>query len=158
MNGPLPPMLSTPGWQRRDSDHLTILSIFHFVVAGLALFGIAFLVFHYFVMSAFMSPEFWKSQKGGHPPPAELMPILAIVYVVVAILMVLGGVLNLLSGIFLRRRCHRLFSMIVAGLNCLNMPLGTALGIFTILILSRDSVRRMYEESHDVTGTAGLGS
>jgi hypothetical protein len=157
MNDAPPPMLPTPGAQKRDGDHLTILSIFHFVVAGLAVFGIAFLVFHFLMMSAFMSPEFWKSQKGGQPPPAGLMPILAIVYVFVGMLMVLGGVLNLLSALFLRRRRHRLFSMVVGGLNCLNMPLGTLLGIFTILVLSRDSVRRMYEGPH-VTGTATPGS
>ena len=157
MNGAAPPMLSMPGSQQRDSEHLTLLSIFHFIMAGFALFGIVFLVFHYFVMSAFMSPEFWKSQKGGQPPPPQILTILTVIYVLGGIVLVLGGMLNLLSAIYLRRRAHRLFSMVIGGLNCVHVPLGTALGIFTIVVLSRDSVRQTYA-GHSVTGTAALGS
>jgi hypothetical protein len=158
MNGAAPPMLPAAGSQKRDGDHLTLLSVFHFVFAGFALFGIAFLVFHYFLMSSFMSPEFWKSQKGAQPPPPQLATILAIFYVIAGLFLVVGGALNLLSGMFLRRRTHRLFSMVIAGLNCLNVPLGTALGIFTIVVLSRDSVRLIYEGSGNVTGRAFPGS
>src|SRR5688572_7501391 len=103
MNAAPPPMLSTPGPQKRDTDHLTLLSVFHFVFAAFALFGIAFLIAHYFLMSSFMSPEFWKSQKGGQPPPPQLIVILSIFYVFAGVLMVLGAALNFLSGLFLRR-------------------------------------------------------
>jgi hypothetical protein len=157
MNAAAPPMLSLSGSQKRDGEHLTLLSIFHFIMAGLALLGIVFLVFHYFVMSTFMSPEFWKSQKGGQPPPPQILTLLTVIYVLGATILVLGGMLNLLSAMFLRRRTHRLFSMVVGGLNCLHVPLGTALGIFTIVLLSRDSVRQLYA-GHHVTGTAALGS
>jgi len=58
-----------------------------------------------------------------------------------------GGVLNLLSGLFIRKRRHRMFSIIIGGLNCLHVPFGTLLGVFTILILSRESVREIYEVS-----------
>ena len=51
---------------------------------------------------------------------------------------------NLLSALFLWRRQHRMFSMVVGGLNCLQIPFGTALGVFTILVLSRDSVQELY--------------
>jgi len=37
--------------------------------------------------------------------------------------------------------------MIVAGLNCLHIPLGTLLGVFTLVVLSRGSVATMYEPS-----------
>ena len=52
--------------------------------------------------------------------------------------------LNLLSGIFIRKRKHHVFSLIVAGFNCLHFPLGTALGVFTFVVLLRDSVQNMY--------------
>jgi hypothetical protein len=34
---------------------------------------------------------------------------------------------------------------VVAGINCLHIPLGTVLGIFTIVVLCRESVRELYE-------------
>jgi len=47
--------------------------------------------------------------------------------------------------------CHfgirnRFFSLIIGGLNCLQIPFGTALCVFTILVLSRDSVRQLAEK------------
>src|SRR6059036_3653896 len=142
-----PPMLTSEEQQKKDAEHLRLLSIFHFIVAGFALLGIAFLIAHYFVMSAFMNPEFWKSQRTGGPPPKEILTILVWVYAFAGFFLVLGSVLNFLSGLFLRKRQHRLFSLIVAGLNCLHVPLGTALGVFTFIVLSRESVRRIYEET-----------
>jgi hypothetical protein len=35
--------------------------------------------------------------------------------------------------------------MVVAGLNVLQVPLGTLLGVFTLLVLARDSVRQAFE-------------
>jgi hypothetical protein len=37
-----------------------------------------------------------------------------------------------------------LIYLIIAVLNCLQIPFGTALGVFTIIVLSRDSVRELY--------------
>jgi heme/copper-type cytochrome/quinol oxidase subunit 3 len=140
-----PPVLTNPEQQRKDAEHLKLLSIFHFILGGLALVGILFLVFHYLMMSAFMSPEFWKSQKNGPAPPPELIKMVTVFYFIGGFFLVLGSVLNLLSALFLRQRRQRVFSMVIAGLNCVQVPFGTALGIFTILILSRDSVRGVYE-------------
>jgi hypothetical protein len=43
-----------------DSDHLRLLAVFHFVIAGLAVFGLGFLVLHYVMMEVFMAdPEMW---------------------------------------------------------------------------------------------------
>jgi hypothetical protein len=37
-----------------------------------------------------------------------------------------------------------MFSLVIAGLNCIQIPFGTALGVFTIIVLLRDSVREAY--------------
>ena len=137
---------SLPVNQRKiDADHLNLLSIFHFVGAGLALFGILFLLAHFAMMHAvFANPRMWENQKGG-PPPAEFFAIFKWFYLVFGVWLVASGVLNVLSGLYIRSRKHRTFSLVVAGINCLHMPLGTVLGVFTIIILMRDSVRELYE-------------
>jgi hypothetical protein len=71
-----------------------------------------------------------------------------------AFLIVLGALAALLwvkaalvffSGLGLRRGKHRMLSQVVACLCCLNMPLGTLLGVFTLMVLARPSVRAGYE-------------
>jgi hypothetical protein len=37
--------------------------------------------------------------------------------------------------------------MVIAGINCLSFPFGTALGIFTLIVLSRESVQALYKSS-----------
>jgi hypothetical protein len=141
-----PPPIIPNAQAKKDDEHLRLLSVFHFVFAGLALLGIAFLWLHYFIMSAvFTNPELWKSQGKATPPPAEFLGFLKWVYVVLGVLMVAAGVANLFSALFLRRRQHRMFSLIIGGLNCLQIPFGTALGVFTLMVLMRNSVRESYE-------------
>jgi hypothetical protein len=130
--------------QRRDREHLKLLAIFHFVFAGLAFLGIGFLGVHYAIMhTVFSNPDMWKSQPQTMPPKAFLDAFIWF-YLFMGLIFLMALVLNVLSGLFLWQRRNRLFSFIIAGLNCLQVPFGTALGIFTILVLSRDSVRQLY--------------
>jgi outer membrane lipoprotein-sorting protein len=65
----LPPEAAIQNRQRRDREHLKLLSIFHFIFGGLALVGIAFLCVHYFIMhTLFSNTELWRSQKAALPP------------------------------------------------------------------------------------------
>jgi hypothetical protein len=139
----LPPVFRD---QRKvDADHLKLLSIFHFVGAGFAVLGILFLLCHYaFLHFFFTNPKMWENQKGG-PPPAEFFAIFKWFYLVGALWFIGSAILNVLSGLFLRARKYRAFSIVVAGFNCLYMPIGTVLGVFTIIVLIRDSVRELYE-------------
>jgi hypothetical protein len=145
---PPPPSPALPVNDRQqiiDGEHINLLSIFHFVLAGLTVVGILFLFLHYFIMSTiFMNPDFWKSQKSAPPFPQEFFKVFIWFYLFMGAIFAAAGVLNLLSGFFLRQRRHRTFSMVVAGLNCVQIPFGTVLGIFTIMVLSRNSVREHY--------------
>lgn len=139
----LPPLLRD---QRKvDADHLKMLAIFHFVVAGLALFGIGFLFLHYAMMNSFMSnPKLWHARKDGLPPQ-EFFAMFRWFYVVFGALLTVGSIANLLSGLWIRARRNRMFSLVIAGINCIQVPFGTVLGVFTIIVLMRDSVRELYE-------------
>ena len=127
-----------------DQEHLKLLAIFHYVVAGLACAGVGFLVLHYMVMgSVFNNPDLWKNAKDPLPP--QLFAVFKWIYAFGAVCLVLAAIGNLLSGLYLRARKNRMFSIIVAALNCLQIPFGTVLGVFTIVVLVRESVRELYE-------------
>lgn len=140
----LPPFPPLTDQQKKDSEHIDLLSVFHFVFAGFALLGLGFLYLHYFFMhEIFMNPEFWQ-KKNLTPPPELFLKFFSVFYVVMGAFIIIGGILNLISGIFMRQRKNRLFSLIVAGLNCMQIPFGTILGIFTLIVLTRHSVGELY--------------
>lgn len=97
--------------------------------------------------SALAHPEMWKYPTNGPPLPKDFFKIFIWFYFVLGFILVTAGVLNLLSGLSLRQRKHRIFSLVVGCLNCLQVPFGTVLGVFTIMVLSRTSVREYYEDN-----------
>lgn len=130
--------------RKRDLEHVKLLAIFHFILSGFAVLGMGFLGLHYFMMHTFFTnPEMWRNQRNG-PPPQAFLDMFVWFYVIGGLILLAALVLNLLSGIFLSQRKNKSFSIIIAGLDCLQIPFGTALGIFTIIVLTRDSVRQLY--------------
>jgi hypothetical protein len=141
----LTPLMRDQG--EADAVHLKLLAIFHFVVAGLSVVGIGFLALHYVMMHAIISnPEMWKNQKSGaEASPEQIFAVFAWFYVGFGALLILAAIVNLLSGLFIRKRIFRTFSLVVAAIDCIQIPMGTVLGVFTIVVLVRDSVRELYE-------------
>jgi len=143
MNPASPPIR---GQREIDASHLNLLAIFHFVVAGLSVLGVSFLLVHYTIMhTVFTNPELFKGQNTG-TMPAELFAAFRWFYAIGALFFIGFGILNLVSGLCIRARKRRTFSLVVAGANCIQFPFGTALGIFTIVVLMRDSVLQAYGE------------
>jgi hypothetical protein len=137
----VPPDIAAQSQQRRDREHIKLLAIFHFVFGGLALVGIAFLFVHYLIMhTMFSNPEMWKGQPQAMPTQVFLDAFISF-YIFMGFLLLSVLVLNVLSGFFLFQKRNRRFSLVIDGLDCLQIPFGIALGVFTILVLSRDSVR-----------------
>ena len=133
-----------------DAEHLRLLAIFHFVAAGLSLVGVLFSLLYLALFQLLLAnPEVFaqaQQQQQQGPPPEQIMMFFRGFLVSFVIWFLVSAVGNLLSGMFMRTRRHRIFSMIVAGINCLHIPIGTTLGVFTFVVLGRDSVRKMYEE------------
>jgi hypothetical protein len=47
-------------------------------------------------------------------------------------------------GKFLGQRRHYTFCFVMGAISCMFSPFGTVLGVFTILVLSRDSVKQLF--------------
>jgi len=126
-----------------DEEHLRLLSIFHYVVAGLAgLFALVPVIHLAIGLFILLGPK--QSSSGGQLPPA----FIGWIFVVFATMFICAGwifaVFVLMTGRFLARRKHYMFCLVMAGIECLFMPFGTTLGVFTILVLSRESVKQMF--------------
>lgn len=90
------------------------------------------------------------SGPSGGPPPA-----FGWLFIGVAGTIILFGetlaLCTILAGRYLSTRQAWMFCIIVAAVNCLHMPLGTILGVFTIIVLVRPEVRQMFEGQQPVT-------
>jgi hypothetical protein len=57
-----------------------------------------------------------------------------------------GGIATVLAGRFLAQRRRRTFCLVMAALTAITcMPLGTALGVFTFIVLARPRVQAAFE-------------
>ena len=133
-----------------DQQHLRLLSIFHYVYGGFAFLGICFVVGHFFLMRFVMTNAASTGMKPAEAAQIEQMfGFFIAFYILIGIFCLLLGIGNILSGSFLGKRRHRIFIMVVSGFNCLNVPLGTILGIFTFIVLLRPSVTMEFERPAD---------
>ena len=55
------------------------------------------------------------------------------------------AVFAILTGRYLARKVHYLFCMAMAAIECMFMPFGTVLGVFTIIVLAKPSVKKMFK-------------
>ena len=137
----------------QDLEHLKLLSIFHYVMAGFACL-IPLLSLIYIGMGVgILTGSFGHStasSRAGDLFGAYFFIGFGVMFALVGIT---GVVLNIVAGRSLARHERRTFCTVIAALNCLHMPLGTLLGVFTLIVLSRPSVKALF----DANAAAGLG-
>jgi hypothetical protein len=139
----LPPLYRD---QRKiDADHLRLLVLFHYIGAALSGVGLLFVFGHYSFLRFVLSHTRPAAGHAHGPAPDEVFKILIWFYLVFALWFLLSGISDLISARCIRARRHRVFSLLVAGLNLVHTPAGTMLGVFTFVVLLRDSVREVYE-------------
>jgi hypothetical protein len=129
-----------------DLQYLKLLSIFHYVVSGLvALFACIPIVYIAIGILAVYAPGTMNSE-------GDVMPALFgwIFIIIGASLIVFGwafAVCIICAGRYLARQIHYMFCMVMAAIECIFMPFGTVLGVFTIVMLAKPSVKEMFEQA-----------
>lgn len=154
-----------------DLEHLRLLEISYYVKGGLtALFSCLF-IFHlvFFGVFAALPESAWvgtsqndrkataqieegtpaptPARRNAEPPPRIFFGIFA---AVIGVLMVLGwtiGGLTIYAGRCIKQRKRLLLVFVMAGFNCLFLPYGTLLGVFTFLVLSKPHLKRLFNSS-----------
>jgi hypothetical protein len=140
-------MYLPPDYQaHQDNEQLKMLTIFYYVMGGLTSFMGCFGLF-YVCFGAFMAsnPGNWTSN--GHPtapPPPGFSAAIIIFGSIFVLFGFLVGGLTAYAGKCIKERRSFTFIQVIAGIMCLNMPLGTALGVFTFIVFSRPSVKALF--------------
>jgi hypothetical protein len=138
---------SSPPASAQDLEHLKLLSIFHYVVAGLTALFSLFPVFHVVIGLLIATGHMDHMGGKGHnegPPAAFGWIFAAFGCAFIAAGMTIAAVIFTAGRSIARRRRHT-FCLVAAGLSCLIMPFGTVLGVFTLVVLLRPQVKALFE-------------
>ena len=124
----------------QDLEHLKLLSIFHYVAAGMAALFACIPFIHFFMGLALTTGAIGETDTEGRTVGLVIMAIAGLV-------ILLGWTFAALvacAGRSLQKRRRYTFCLVMAGVECLFMPVGTVLGVFTIIVLVRDSVKELF--------------
>ncbi len=127
----------------RDDRHLRLLSLFHYVLGiMMALIACLFVPGTAYEFIRMALPGVVETDLGHPGFVTEAAFFLGGMCVLVGVLFATGltG-----SGWFLAKRKHRVFCLVVAAMNCMLVPLGTILGVVTIIVLERPSVKELFQ-------------
>jgi hypothetical protein len=117
-----------------------LLSIFHYVVAGFAglfaLFPVIHLIFGLAMVSGRLEGASGEERLFG-------WFFIAIAGTMIVAGLVFAGLL-VGAGRSLSRHTRYIFCLVIAGVECMFVPFGTVLGVFTIIVLQRSSVKHLF--------------
>lgn len=130
-----------------DNEHLRLLALFHYISGGLTILFSSMFILHLIFMSFFMmNPGIFPQETiaEGEINPEQFISVFMYFFGVFIFLGIVFGIAQILSGRFIKKRKHKVFSILVAIPNLLFIPYGTILAIFTIIVLDRKSVKEQY--------------
>ena len=130
-----------------DLKQLDLLSIFHYVLGGIMALFSCIPLLHVFIGLSIISGSFFEKAK--NPPPA----LFGWMFVIIGLVSILFGytisICILIAGKKLKARKNRVFCIVIAGIECMFMPIGTVLGVFSIIILNKDSIKEIFAQHED---------
>jgi hypothetical protein len=129
----------------QNKEHLRLLAIFHYIVAGLAAFFSFFPLLYTTIGAIFIFVARHGTPKAGEELPPEF---LGWIFVGLGSFLFLLGI-SMAICIFIAGRCLSRFkcysfTLVMACVECLFIPFGTILGVFTIIALSRESMKALF--------------
>ena len=141
--GAIPPTSIEQFQAKQDQDQLALLRILWKVYSGLACIGVCAGFFYIFLGNG-MAGNFSSTPSSAASDTRMLTTMFTIFGLAISFVAGTASVLSwIVSEKLIARKTYGL-CFALACLICLNMPMGTALGIFTIVVLNRVSVKRSF--------------
>jgi hypothetical protein len=128
----------------QDVEHLRLLSIFHYVVGGMIALFSCIPIIHVVLGVVMVAAPALFGPGPQHPPPFFGLLFILIGGAIILFGWTLAG-LVVYAGRCLSRHQRYLYCLVIAALSCLFMPVGTVLGVFSIIVLTRPSVKQLFQ-------------
>ena len=129
-----------------DNEHLKLLSIFHYISGGITVaFSLFFIMYFFFISFLIRMVTTMDDYDTYNEVPPQVFKIIFLVFGLIGFFALLYGILQIVSGYFMKKRSNRIFSFVIGIISMLSIPWGTILGIMTVIVLSRESVKEQYD-------------
>ena len=142
-----------------DEEHLKILSLGYVVSAGVSafysLFGLLYVFMGIMMSTTFSHLPQTPSNPAEAPPPVFVGWIFSFIGLAFFLTAIAVTAARFRAAWCIKHRKSRVFCMVIAGIGCLEFPYGTVLGIFSFLVLGRDSVVQLFCPKHPVDSLVG---
>jgi hypothetical protein len=141
-----------------DDEHLRLLRIGYFVMAGMKAFMSLFgLLYAGIGLTAFTFAHAAPPTRPGQEPPPEFVGWIFAGFGLgfFVFFAVMSGLCFLVAR-RLRQRRSRVLCLVVAAIDCVSIPYGTLLGVFTFVVLARPTIMRMFETTASCGPEAGI--
>lgn len=128
-----------------DDEHLKLLSLGYLIsAASSAFYSLIGLMYMFFgiMMGAVIKAT---PNTTGDQPPAFLGWIFGGIGFLFFLLLIAMAAVQFHAANCLKKRKSRTFCLVIAAIRCLGIPYGTAIGVFSFIVLGRPSVMRQFE-------------
>jgi hypothetical protein len=135
----------------KERTYLKLLSIFWFILLGLQCLALAIIPME----AAFFTSMFTSGAMGSGPnaPPPEIGYIFAAIMGFAFLLALTEAIFTALTAFSLRKRKRYMLCLVYSFVICvLHVPLGTVLGVFTIIVLQRPLVKELFRHGDEAPG------
>src|ERR1700761_8818665 len=127
------------------SHDLRLLSIGYYIQGGIAAFyTLLMLGYSAFATAILANINKVAAESSQQQVPPALLSIISILLAILLGLACIYTVCMFLAGYWLPRFRNKVFIQIIGALNCLAIPYGTVLGIFTLMVLQRPSAKQFF--------------
>ncbi len=133
-------------------QYLKVLSVFHYVVGGIAGLFACFPIFHLLLGLSMLVMSLVPGTELSSDAPFSFLPfaVVGLMFVMIPTVIILLGwafaASEVIAGVYLNKRRRYMFCLVMAGVECMFMPFGTVLGVFTIITLLQPTVKEMFQE------------
>jgi hypothetical protein len=128
----------------RDEEHLRLLSIFYYVKGGLTALGACFFGIYILIGIVVLAIPKPLGSPGQHNDAIAGIMLMFIGVCAGLIVAAIAG-LEIFVGRCLNQKKHYTFCVVMAGVSCIFFPLGTILGVFSLVVLLRPTVKPIFE-------------
>ena len=135
-----------------DEDQLDLLGMFYYILGGLEMSVVVVpLVFVATGLFVMVAPNLSDAPSQPDEAGAAMLGGGFVVVVGLVAAALIGGKAGcvIYAGRCLRSRRNRTFALVVAAIMCLGFPVGTVLGVFTLVVLSKPEVKALYEQPNE---------
>ncbi len=135
--------------QQQDQQHLKLLSTFYYVLAGFQGFITLICILALLVILGIgLLGAAASGSKHGASGAAGVFAFISMFACFIVPALIFAAAITYvyyLAGKNFARQKSYVFCFIIACFTCMSFPLGTALGVFSLVVLLRPSVKAMFE-------------